>query len=116
MKRELFENVKVIPGGTDVVIDRTGFLSAVFGANVTTTGTLKVKLEHADAEDGEFAGVDDPYAGVDGPLKEMEAAAGSMVNIDIDLLGCKNFVKITVEGTAEATCAVVLGDPAVAPV
>lgn len=116
MKRELFENVKVIPGGTDAVIDRTGFLSAVIGANVTAAGTIKVKLEHSDAEDGEFTELDDPYVGVSGNLKEIEVEAGDMVNIDIDLLGCKNFVKITVEGTAEATCAVVLGDPAVAPV
>lgn len=131
MKRELFENIKVIPGGTGVVIDRTGFLSAVLGANVAAAGTLKIKLEHSDAEDGEFKELDDQYAGVTGSLKAVDVEAREVVNIDIDLLGCKNFIKITVEETAaqdtgeqgaadaetaKNTYAVVLGDPAFAPV
>lgn len=134
MKRELFENVKVIPGGVGVVVDRSGFLSAVLGVNMVATGTLKVKVEHSDEEEGEFTALTDPVAGVTGALKEIEAEAGTVVNVPIDLLGCKNFIKITVEEitsgseaestdggdsgteTATVTYAVVLGDPALAPV
>ena len=35
MKRELYNNVKLIPGGTAVAIDRSGFLSAIVAASVT---------------------------------------------------------------------------------
>ena len=40
-------------------------------------------------------------------------AAGQLVNVDIDLLGCKRFVKIGVDyGTASVTaaCVLILGD------
>lgn len=43
---------------------------------------------------------------------------GDVVNIDIDLLGLKNYVKITASGAAatSTTLAVVLGDKHVQPV
>ena len=69
MKRELFSNVKVIPGGMDAAIDRSGFLSAVIGASVTTaTGdqTLSFAVTHCDTSDGSFEAVNDPFIGVEG--------------------------------------------------
>lgn len=131
MKREVFENIKVIPGGTDMVIDRGGFLSAVLGISVSageadageadagdtdTSGTISVKMEHCDTEDGTFEEVADPFIGLTGPLKEFEAEAGDIVNIELDLIGCKQYVKITVTTTAPVESALVLGDPAIAPV
>ncbi len=115
MKRELFENVKVIPGGTGVVINRTGFLSAVLAISAATAGNAKIKIEHADANDGEFVELNDPFAGVTGPVKDVAVEAGMTANVCIDLAGCKNYIKISTEGLT-AECAVVLGDPASAPV
>ena len=46
MKRELFSNVKVIPGGMDAAIDRSGFLSAVIGASVTTATGDQTSVFH----------------------------------------------------------------------
>ena len=51
MKRNLFQNVTAIPYKSGEAIDRTGFLSAVIGANVASGATMTVKVEHSD--DGE---------------------------------------------------------------
>lgn len=125
MKRELFENVKVIPGGTAVVIDRSGFLSAIIGAAVAAPEDgkeanlkkLSFTVTHADAEDGEYTPVDDPYIGINGPLKEISISEGETANVEIDLLGCKRYLKIMPSTDAAAVgYAVVLGDPEKAPV
>ncbi len=119
MKRELFENVKVIPGGTGAAIDRTGFLSAVLGVSAKAADTVKVKVEHADTADGVFKVLDDPFAGVTGALQDVIVEADETVNICIDLIGCRQYVRISVEGSAEGqtiSSALVLGDPATAPV
>ena len=119
MKRELFENVKVIPGGTGAAIDRTGLLSAVLGFSAKAADTVKIRVEHADTADGTFEVLDDPLAGVTGALKDVTVEAGETVNICIDLIGCRQYVKISVEGSAEGqtiSSAVILGDPAKAPV
>ena len=119
MKRELFSNVKVIPGGTAIAIDRSGFLSAVIGASVTTaTGdqTLSFAVTHCDTSDGSYEAVNDPFIGVDGPLKALTVKQGDVVNVELDLLGCKQFIKITPTTAATVDYAVVLGDPAQAPV
>lgn len=112
MRRMLFEQVKVVPGGVGVVVDRTGFLSAILGVNVTagTDSNLKVTVQHSDTEDGEFVAVDDSHIGVEGALKEIKVSAGDMVNMDIDLIGCKPYIKIEVVTEATATYALVLGD------
>lgn len=124
MKRELFENVKVIPGGTAAVIDRSGFLSAIIGAAVDApeegkeAGLKKLSftVTHADAEDGEYAPVADPYIGINGPLGEISVSEGGIVNVEIDLLGCKRYLKITPStDAATVNYAVVLGDPTKAP-
>lgn len=117
MKRELIENVKVQPYTSAAVIDRAGFLSAIFAAKTSAAGTVTIALSHCDTSDGAFTDVDDDFAirGDNG----VTAASGDLVNIDLDLVGCKRFIKITVSsasGAATATYALALGDPAVAPV
>ncbi len=119
MKRELFENVKVIPGGLSAAIDRTGFLSAVLGVSAQAEDTLKIKAEHSDTENGEFTEIDDQFIGITGALEDVAVGEGQTVNICIDLLGCKRYIKLSVEGSAEGqalSSAVALGDPATAPV
>lgn len=118
MKRELFENVKVIPDGVGVVIDRSGFLSAVLGISVTAAvnESLKLEVQHCDTESGTYEPVEDSHIGVDGILKEQTVNAGDMLNVDIDLLGCKQYIKIMATTNATATYALTLGDPAQAPV
>ena len=106
MKRELLENVKVQPYTSGDAIDREGYLSAVLGVSLgaatgTPTGiTVKVTFTEADP------------------------AGSELHNIDIDLVGCKQFIKATVAvectgGTSPsctATCAIALGDKNVQPV
>ena len=133
MKRNLFQNVTAIPYQSGEAIDRTGFLSAVIGANVASGATMTVKVEHSD--DGEtFAPVTDErvfpekqttggeYTFKNEPIEAADAEgdvpAGGLVNIDVDLVGLKPIVKFTVTGNDETAggLAVVLGDAAVQPV
>ena len=59
MKRELFQNITAIPYTSGDAIDKTGFLSAVIGANIAAGAKMTVKVEHSD--DGEtFEPVTDP--------------------------------------------------------
>jgi len=128
MKRELFQNITAIPYESGSAIDRTGFLSAVIGANVAASATLTVKVEHSD--DGEtFVPVTDEmvfpekqtiggeYTFRSEPIKGAEEVGG-VINIDVDLVGLKNFVKFTVTGNDETASGlvVVLGDSAAQPV
>lgn len=122
MKRELFQNVKVQPYTSAAVICTTAFLSCVVGAAISTAGDLTVKVTHSD--DGEnFEAVSDPRVFVDkattgGEITISSLAAGDIVNIDVDLVGLKPYVKFTASGTASAsaTLAVVLGDSRNQPV
>lgn len=119
MKRELFENVKVVPGGNGAAIDRAGFLSAVLGISAKVADTLKIKVEHADTSTGTFTVLDDPFVGVTGGMEDVDVKAAETVNVCIDLIGCKQYVKVSIEGSAtgqEISSAMILGDPAVAPV
>lgn len=119
MKRELLHNVKVQPYTSGDVVERTGFLSAVVGAAVSAAGALTLKIEHSD--DGTtFEEVTDKLVFVEKPTEggeftTEELEADTVVNIDIDLVGLKNFIKITASG-ATATLAIVLGDNGVQPV
>lgn len=134
MKRALLENQKVIlnPG----IIDREGFLSAVFAwkvsGEVPEGTTASVMVTHSDTEDGEFEPVTDAevyprYRADDkkpGLLSGIAVSGDEDANVDIDLLGCRRFVKIAVSfldkdnGNAEVThvSAVVLGDSVKVPV
>ena len=46
----------------------------------------------------------------------MTIAKDELINVELDLLGCKQFIKITPTTEATVVYAVVLGDPAQAPV
>lgn len=135
MKRNLFQNVLVLPYESGSVIDREGYLSAVVGAVVAPGAEVKVTVEHSD--DGKtFTPVTDelvfPDKRTEGSVltftaptvaaaaaeigKEVEnpdAATGISVNVDVELAGAKRFVKLTVEGSD--SLAVVLGDSSVQP-
>ena len=122
MKRELLQNVKVQPLTSGGAIDRTGFLSGIIGAVIGTAGALTLTITHSD--DGTtFEAVTDkmvfPEKQTDGGAFTTEVLAqGDVVNIDIDFVGLKNFVKITASGTAatSTTLALAMGDKHVQPV
>lgn len=126
MKRNLFQNVKAIPYASGDVIDRTGFLSAVVAVSAAAAGNVKLTFTHADASDGTFEAVTDECLFVSGTDEATGLKANDIVNFDVDLVGCKNFVKVTLSGDAAATgsgdtakaaaCAVVLGDHYAQPV
>ena len=119
MKRELIQNVKAIPYTSGEAIDREGFLSAACAVKAAAAGGMKVEVTHADTADGTFEAVPDVCLFVGGGAEAKDLKAGDIANFDIDLVGCKKFVKLTVSGDAAgegASCSVVLGDPAQAPV
>lgn len=118
MKRELVQNVKAIPYTNGDVIDREGFLSAVVAVSAAADGKMELKVTHSDTADGTFVDVTDTRLVVEGKAEVDGLKANDIANFDIDLVGCKQFIKVTVSGTASegAACAVVLGDPAQAPV
>lgn len=137
MKRELIQNVKVLPYTSGDAVDREGFLSGILAVALgAATGTpdsvsVKVALTECDTESGSYTAVKDKNAfvgktaDVDGAITLAADVAGNEVhNIDIDLAGCKKFVKATVtvnctggsSPSCTATCAIALGDTAVQPV
>lgn len=123
MKRELIQNVKVIPYTNGDAIDREGFLSAVCAVKAAAAGDMTVALTHSDTATGDFVAVPDTCKFVGGGASATGLKAADIANFDIDLVGCKRFVKVTASGTAATpasggvlVCAVVLGDPAQAPV
>lgn len=134
MKRELIENVKVVPYASGTVIDRDGFLSGIFAASIgSITGTptaakLKIAVTESDTSGGTYAACADPRVIVDGKDEwevDLEATTPALdINVDLDLVGCKRFVKITATvtltgGTTPASTnayAVALGDAQITPV
>lgn len=137
MKRALLQNVKVTPYTSEDVIDREGFLSAVLGVLVgTPTGdptglAVKLTVTESDDETGSYTPAADKLIPVDKALGsdgaislDTDAAGDTLVNIDLDLVGCKQFVKIKYEitctgGTSPsctATAALALGDASEVPV
>lgn len=122
MKRELLQNVKIQPITSDTVIDREGFLSGIVGAVIGTNGALTLTITHSD--DGvSFEAVKDKLVFLEkqtegGTFTTEELKKNDVVNIDIDFVGLKNFVKITASGAAAAdtTLAIALGDKNVQPV
>lgn len=137
MKRELLENVKVQPYTSSIAIDREGYLSAVLGVSLgaasgTPTGiTVKVTFTECDTESGSYTPVADKLV-VPGKTTddtgavtiEADPAGRELHNIDIDLVGCKQFIKATVavectggnSPSCAATCAIALGDKNAQPV
>ena len=137
MKRELLENVKVQPYTSGDAIDREGYLSAVLGVSLgaatgTPTGiTVKVTFTECDTEGGSYTPGSDKLV-VPGKTTddtgavtiEADPAGSELHSIDIDLVGCKQFIKATVAvectggstSSCTATCAIALGDKNVQPV
>lgn len=119
MQRALFERVKVLPYTAGAAIERGGKLSAVLGvacSAATGTPTLSITLSHCDTENGTYDGVQDSRALLF-PQPVALAKDGTYM-LNIDLLGCKQFVKITPTITGTATCAyaLALGDADQQPV
>lgn len=117
MKRELLQNTKVQPYTSGTAIDRTGFLSAVIGATIGTAGALTLTVTHCDTATGTFTDVTDELIFPDkktsnGAYTTGTLAKGDVVNVDIDLVGLKDFVKITASGAAatDTALAIALGD------
>lgn len=115
MKRALFETVAVLPFVSGSVVQRTGYESAVLALTVAQNATATVKVEHCDTQDGTFEAVGDSRLFVDNPVNESgeaivknEGPAAAVANLDIDLVGCKEFIKITVTGGTAGALA--LGD------
>lgn len=116
MKRELLENVKVQPYTSGNAIERTGFLSAILGCTIGTAGALTLTVTHSD-DGNTFEAVTDEKVFPEkitsgGVFTTEEYAKDDIVNIDIDLVGLKNYVKITASGAAASgsTYAIALGD------
>jgi len=104
MKKLLVKNNKVIAGYTSGdAIDRTGYLSAIVG--VAGTGSVTVAIK--DSADGStFAPVADPWVFLG---ENPSATSTGLVNIDVDLTSCRQYISFTITGT-DLECAVVLGD------
>lgn len=126
MKKELLQNVKALPYTSGSVIDRAGFLSAVIAVAAVAAGNVKVAITHSDTADGTFEAVPDEKLFVGGGDEATDLKANDIADFDVDLVGCKQFIKVTLSGTAAATgsgdnattaaCAVVLGDTNTQPV
>ena len=121
MKRALFDTVTILPFESGSIFDHMGYESAVLAVTVAASGKATVKVEHCDAADGTFAAVPDSRLFVDNPTDKdgnavitNEAAAEAVGNLDIDLIGCKQFVKVTVTGGTAGALA--LGDATDHPV
>ena len=122
MKRELHQNVKVLPYASGEAVDRNSYLSAIIAVKAATAGKLTVTVTHGDTDAAADTVTDEflfPDSKSENGVCEIEdVKVGDTVNFDIDLLGVKRYVKITVSGTAaaNATYALALGDNHVQPV
>lgn len=122
MKRNLFENIKVQPYTSGLSVKKACFLSAVIGIMIGTTGDLTFTVTHSD-DDLTFEPVTDecvfPETKTTGGVYTLkDLTKDDIVNLDIDLLGLKDYVKIAVSGTAagNTTLALALGDASEMPV
>lgn len=129
MKRTLFQNVKVLPYTAEEAIDRKGFLSVIFSVQASTApedGTImEIEITHSDTEDGTFEPLKDELAELEAKaLESIPIAAKETVNVDIDVIGCKQYVKFKpvykkADGSAatvSAAYAIALGDASAVPV
>ncbi len=122
MKRNLFENVKIQPYASGSAIDKHGFLSAILGGKIGTAGDLTLTVTHSD--DGTtFEAVADkcvfPEVKTDDGIYTVKGLAkDDVINIDIDLLGLKEHIKISASGDAAGgtVLALALGDAYEMPV
>lgn len=119
MKRELIQNVMLIPLSEDDTIDRSGFLSAVVAVKPKASGDITLKVTHSDTKENGFTDIKDTGLFVDGSNSVSDVESGDLVSFDLDLIGSKQYIKVAIEGTGKgegAAFAIVLGDAAVNPV
>ncbi len=121
MKRALFDTVAVLPFASGSITERMGYESAVLALTVAAGKTAVVKVEHSDTAEGTFEPVPDSRLFIDIPvdkdgnaLVKNDAEAEAVANLNIDLIGCKEFVKIT--ATDGTIAALALGDATDHPV
>lgn len=121
MKRALFDTMAVLPFASGSVTERMSYESAVLALTVEAGKTAVVKVEHSDTAEGTFDAVKDTRLFIDNPvdkdgnaLIKNVAAVDVVYNLDIDLIGCKEFVKVTV--TDGTVAALALGDATDHPV
>ena len=133
MKRSLFESIRAIPYTLGSAIDRLSALSGVLGINVITAdanAVANVTITHSDTADSSFEPVLDEriFLSETRPVKNNDGAvtgyivsapveAGQLLNMEIDLVGCKQYIKVNVEytagdsaATASAGYVITLGD------
>ena len=122
MKRNLFENVRVQPYTSGSAINKLCFLSAIMGAFVGTAGDLTFTVTHSDDGTAFEAIADEcvfPEAKTTGGIYTIKGLAkDDVINVDVDLLGLKDYIKITASGSAagSTTLALALGDAEEMPV
>ena len=137
MKRALIQNVKVTPYTSEDAINREGFLSGILAVKVGSPSgspagmAVKLTITESDEEAGSYTPAADKLIPIDKALDadgaisvDTGAAGGALVDFDLDLVGCKQFVKIKFEivctgGSAPsctATAALALGDASEVPV
>lgn len=119
MKRELFQNVKVLPYKSGEAINRSGFLSAIVAATAAADGDVTVAVSHCSTANGTFEAVSEEKLFVNTANTAKGLKTKDTANFDIDLVGCKQFIKIELSGSAvsgSAGYAVVLGDKNTQPV
>lgn len=122
MKRALFDMVAVFPFVSGNVVNRSGYESAILALTVAAGAKAMVKVEHCDTAGGTYEAVEDSRLFVDNPVDketgeaiiQNESEMEGVANLDIDLIGCKEFVRIT--ATDATIGALALGDPTNAPV
>ena len=94
---KLLQNIKVQPYTSGSTIVRTGFLSAILAIKVGTAGDLKITVTHGDTDAAADVVTDElifPEAQTEGGVFEVKnVQASDIVNIDVDLLGLKDYVK-----------------------
>ena len=129
MKRALFETVKVLPYTSGTSIDLRGYLSARLGLVATGAGALKIIVKDCDTAGGTFTQVHDTRLFLEATRITRDSeqkitdvfttatvAVGDELQLDIDLVGCKQFVQVIVSGAGAATAALALGDRDTSPV
>ena len=116
MKRNLYGSIKAMPYTSGTAVDRQGYLSAVVSASAA--GTLAVAVTECDTADGSFTAVADERVVMGRNLSNISVVNDELMAVELDLVGCKRYIKVTVTpgGSAAATYALVLGDPTHLPV
>lgn len=120
MKRELLQNVKILPYTSGDALDTTGFNSVVIGAIAGSAGTLTITITQSDSKDGVYDDIKNIQIFVDrtshkdnaGVIDIENVESGNEININVDIIGLKNYIKITATGAASSgtSLAVALGD------